>query len=269
MTPGGALPQTAAVLDRYDLGVVSVGAFAVVLASIALGYALGRLQLKRGVEHGDAPVGSVVGAMLGLLAFILAFTFGIVSSRFDSRKQLLLDDVNAIATATLRSDLLPEPHRTECRALMKRYLDLRVAAIRDHSRIPGLVAESESLQVRLWEHAVALARLDMNTDIGALYVEALNDLADTQRSRITVGLLYRIPSVIWTGLIWITVASMTAVGYQFGLAGRMSWVMALTLAVTFSSVVVLIARLDRTERGAILVDQRPMIELQQRFEARP
>ena len=255
--------------DRYDVNVIYAGAFAVVVVSILLGYALGVSQRRRAVEYADAPIGSVVGAMLGLLAFILAFTFGIVTSRFEARKELLLEDVNAIATATMRSDLLPEPHRTECRALMKQYLDLRVAAIRDHSLLPRMAAESESLQTRLWHHAMDLARLDMNSDIGALYVEALNDLANTHRNRYTVALLYRIPSVIWTGLIWITIGSMTAVGFQFGMAGRMSWILALTLAVTFASVIGLIARLDRTEKGAILVDQKPMIELQQRLEAWP
>jgi hypothetical protein len=253
------------VLDRFDLSVIYGGAFAVVILSILLGYALGQFQRRRAIDYSEGPVGAVVGAMLGLLAFILAFTFGIVTSRFDTRKQLLLADVNAIATATMRADLLPEPHRTECRALMKRYLDLRVEASRDASRLPSLVAESESLHVHLWEHAVALARQDMNSDIGALFVQSLNDLANVQRDRFTVSMLYRIPTPIWMGLLWITIASMTAVGFQFGLAGRLSWIMMITLAITFSSVIVLIARIDRTGKGAILVDQRPMIELQSKL----
>jgi len=253
------------VLDRFDLSVIYGGAFAVVILSILLGYALGQFQRRRAIDYSEGPVGAVVGAMLRLLAFILAFTFGIVTSRFDTRKQLLLADVNAIATATMRADLLPEPHRTECRALMKRYLDLRVEASRDVSRLPSLAAESESLHVHLWEHAVALARQDMNSDIGALFVQSLNDLSNVQRDRFTVSMLYRIPAPIWTGLLWITIASMTAVGFQFGLAGRLSWIMMITLAITFSSVIVLIARIDRTGKGAILVDQRPMIELQSKL----
>ena len=46
--------------------------------------------------------------MLGLLAFILAFTFGAATSRFDDKKQLLLDEVNAIGTTFLRTDFLSE-----------------------------------------------------------------------------------------------------------------------------------------------------------------
>ena len=256
-------------LDHFDLSVICAGAFAVVIVSIVVGYALGRVQRRRSADNPEGPLGAIVGSMLGLLAFILAFTFGIVTSRFDTRKQLLLQDVNAIATATLRTDLLPEPHRTECRALMKRYLDLRVAVIRDQSQLPRLAAESESLEVGLWQHAVALARQDMNSDIGALFVEAINDLSNTRRDRTTVGLLYRIHGVIWGGLLWITVGSMMSVGFQFGLAGRMSWILSIILAITFSAVIVLIARLDRTEKGAILVDQRPMIELQHKLEAQP
>lgn len=256
-------------LDRFDLRVIYFCSFTVVVASILVGYALGKNRRRKGVQFGELPIGSVVGAMLGLLAFILAFTFGIVTSRFDARKQLLLDDVNAITTATMRSDLLPEPHRTECRALMKRYLDLRVDAIHDPSRIPRLSAESESLHVQLWEHAVALARQDMNSDIGALFVEAINDLVNTHHNRYTVAILYRIHGVIWIALLCLTVGSMIAVGFQFGLVGRLSSILMLTLAITFSSVIVMIARIDRTSKGAILVDQRPMIDLQKRLDARP
>ena len=77
--------------------------------SIFLGYRIGSYHRKHSDNKDDAPIGSVVGATLGLLAFMLAFTFGISASRFDMRKQLLLDEVNAIGTEFLRTDFLVEP----------------------------------------------------------------------------------------------------------------------------------------------------------------
>jgi len=49
----------------------------------------------------------MIAAILGLLAFRLAFTFGVAASRFDTRRELVLDEANAIGTTFLRAALLP------------------------------------------------------------------------------------------------------------------------------------------------------------------
>src|SRR4029450_7972437 len=79
-----------------------------VLLSVEGGYRLGKYRRSRSEEEKEAPVGAMAGATLGLLAFILAFTFGLAAARFDTRRQLLLDEANAIGTAYLRAGMLPE-----------------------------------------------------------------------------------------------------------------------------------------------------------------
>ena len=80
----------------------------VVLLSVECGYRLGKFRRSRTELEKDAPVGTIVGATLGLLAFILAFTFGLAAARFDTRRQVLLDEANAIGTTYLRAGMLPE-----------------------------------------------------------------------------------------------------------------------------------------------------------------
>jgi hypothetical protein len=60
---------------------------------------------------------------------------------------------------------------------------------------------------------------------------------------------------------------MLAVGYQFGVAGRRTFTGGLVLAVAFASVVLLVADLDRGAGGTIKLNQRPMLELQQKLHA--
>ena len=83
----------------------------------------------------ESPVGTrsrrwwfarMVGAMLGLVTFILAFTFWIAAAHFEPRRQSILNEANAIRTAYLRADLLPEPHRAEIRNLLREYVDIRL-----------------------------------------------------------------------------------------------------------------------------------------------
>jgi apolipoprotein N-acyltransferase len=57
------------VLDRFDLSGIYFSSFAVVVASILVGYALGKNRRRKGIQFGELPIGSVVEAMLGLLAF--------------------------------------------------------------------------------------------------------------------------------------------------------------------------------------------------------
>jgi hypothetical protein len=117
------------------------------------------------------------------------------------------------------------------------------------------------LHDELWSHAIALAKADLNSDIGALFVESLNNVIDLHTSRVTVGLIYRIPLGIWKGLLLVTVLSMVAVGYQFGLTGRSNMLIHLVLAIAFSAVILLIADLDRATQGALQVSQQPMFKL--------
>ena len=246
---------------------VSLGTVAIVLISILAGYGLGRRRVQHSGDSPEGPVGSVVGSVLGLLAFMLAFTFSIAANRFDTRKQLLLEEVNAIGTAALRAELLPEPHRTACHDLLKQYVDKRLLGVQNLEVLPQMLKECEDLQHQLWRHAVTLARADMNSDIGALFVEAMNEVIDLHTSRVVVGMQYRIPTIIWTVLALLTAMSMVGVGYQFGLAGRTRIAISLVLACSFSLVVTLIADLDRGGKGILKVSQTPMQELQQKLAA--
>jgi hypothetical protein len=249
--------------QRLPLAAVFVVAVLLVLASLSGGYRLGERRLKIAGDLDLGPIGSSVGAMLGLLAFMLAFTFGIASSRFDVRKQLLLDEVNAIGTAVLRADLLPEPHAAESKRILKAYVDNRVALARQLKDIDAAIAESEALQRQLWGHVIQVARADLDSDIGALFVDAVNTVIDLHTTRITVALEYHIPLRIWVGLLSVTILAMIAVGYQFGLSGRRNVLIAIVLALAFSAVVLIIVDLDRATQGALQVSQTPMLKLQE------
>jgi hypothetical protein len=252
--------------DRLPLWTVFLFSTGIVMLSIAIGRTIGLRKRESAESAAAKPIGSAVGAMLGLLAFLLAFTFAIASNRFDARKQLLLDEVNAIGTTYLRANLLPEPHRSECRNLLKEYVDTRVEMARNPRTLLRGMATAEELQDRLWSHAVALARADLDTDAGGLFVESLNEVIDLHTARKTVGLQYRIPPAVWLGVIIVTVLTTGAMGFQFGLSGQSRFMLSLILALAFSTVVLLIANLDRPG-SAIRVNQQPMFELQRTMAA--
>lgn len=246
--------------------------FILVVVSIFLGYMIGTYYRKRFGEKEEGPLGSVVGATLGLLAFMLAFTFGLTANRYDTRKEILLDEVNAIGTAFLRTDFLVEPYRAEIRGLFRDYVDLRTAWTKEPEKaqrvkVKEAIAGSELIQDKLWSLSVEAVAKSPNPDITSTYIEALNEVIDLHTKRVIVAYMYRIPALIWYTLIFVTVLAMGAVGYQFGFTGGRSIVVSLLLALTFSTVIYLIADLDRSIGGAIKISQQPLIELQEKIDA--
>jgi hypothetical protein len=235
----------------------------VVLLSIEGGLRLGQRRRRLEDHEKEAPVGSVVGATLGLLAFLLAFTFGLAASRFDARRHLLLDEVNAIRTTALQARLLLEPENSELSQLLRQYVNHRVAAAQNPALLEQVITESKELHGKLWSHAVVLAHANPSSEIVSLFISSLSEMIELHTTRVVIGARYRIPLTIWLALYSVAILAMAAVGYQFGLSGARSLQSNLVLALTFSGVIWLIADLDRATEGFLKVSQQPMVELQQ------
>jgi hypothetical protein len=258
-------------MDSIPVWLWFVGTILVVMASIEAGYWLGEASHRRSEEEKEAPVSAFAGAVLGLVAFMLAFTFGIASERYDARKGLVREEANAIRTAYLRSDFLPEPDRAEAKDLLKDYLDARVAFAQagdlTTERVSELLPEARRTQKGLWDMAVANARLDMNSDVAALYIESLNEVFNVHALRVAVGMQARIPIGIWAVLFCLTIFGMMGIGYHTGIAGSKRSLATLILALSFAMVIAMISSLDRPS-GFIKVTQQPLIDLQSSIAAR-
>jgi hypothetical protein len=257
-------------LDQIPLWGVFGLTVALVLLTIGIGTFVGQRRRRQPEHEAETPLGTITGATLGLLAFMLAFTFGIASERFQARKQLLLDEVNAIGTTYLRAGLLLEPHRSEISKLLREYVDIRANLAREDmfqqvKKLQETFSRSQMLQDRMWSHAVAMAQADSRSQIYALFISSLNEMIDLHNSRVTV-MQYHIPTTIWYALYFITILCMVMVGYQVGLSGKSNFKVGIVLALTFSSVIFLIADLDRATEGYLHVNQQPMFELQKNMQ---
>ena len=253
--------QYTTVLDQLPLWGLFLTVVVLVLAAIEVGYRLGSYRHRQPGREKEAPVGTMVGAMLGLLAFMLAFTFGMAASRFDTRKQLVLDEANAIGTTYLRTAMLPE-RRDEIRALLRSYVDARLEAVRS-GRVAEEILKSEDIQGRLWSAATAVALQHPDSIIVGLFVESLNEVIDLHAKRVTAGLRNRIPGAIWAALLTIATLSLAAMGYHGGLVGTIRSLTVIVVAVTFSAVIALIADLDRPQEGTLTVSQQALVDVRQ------
>ena len=109
-------------LYNYSLLTIFLAGLVLIVASIEIGRFVGVRVGKQGGEN----VSTLEAAVLGLLALMIGFTFAMALSRFEARRDAVVNEANAIGTTALRARLLPEPHRAEALKLLREYVQIRL-----------------------------------------------------------------------------------------------------------------------------------------------
>ena len=242
----------------------------VVFAAFEGGFHLGAHRGQRSTKEKDSLVGPMVGAIIGLLAFMLSFTFGVASSHFDTRQQLVLEEANTVRTAYAMAGLLAEAPRNEAQKLLREYIGIRSGQMGDitsEEKLTRILARSNQIQDQLWSMAMEGQINNAGAASSYLYVQALNDMANLQAKRIVAGTHGRISMTIWILLYGLVIFGMAAMGYHAGLVGVRGFFVYQALIFTFSFVLVLIFDLDRPRPGLFRVSQQAMIDLHQKISA--
>ena len=114
---------------------------------------VGRWFGERAKPQGIGSVPTLEASILALLALMIGFTFALALSRFEARREGVLNEANAIGTAALRARLLPTPHNQECLKLLRDYAQVRLELTQKIPSPPELkaaLARSNAIQEALW-----------------------------------------------------------------------------------------------------------------------
>jgi hypothetical protein len=193
---------------------VSGGMFLGTLATIAVGFRFARRRMQVAEEDGT-PVTSVDGAVYALLGLLIAFTFAGAAERFSGRRTLSVDEANAIGTAYLRLDLLPEQAQPALRERFRRYVDARLET---HSSIASSAAgraandRAIALQGEIWRDARAGSAAAALPVCAMLLLPALNSMFDVATTRVAVHELHS-PKTIFGMIIALTWVSGLLLGH--------------------------------------------------------
>ena len=155
-----------------------------------------------GSSEGTAAVEAALYALLGLF---VAFTFSGASDRLESRRQLIVDESNAIGTAYLRVDLFRAAEQPRIREEMRRYLESRLAFYDQLLDFRKAVAErerSDQIQQQIWTHALDAAARAPDTRATLLVVPSLNAMFDAASKRYA-ALRTHVPVAIFIQLLLI------------------------------------------------------------------
>jgi hypothetical protein len=246
-------------LANYPLWVIFLVSLVLILAASELGHWLGRRTHGRTSSN----FATLEASILGLLALMISFTFAMALSRYDTRRDAVLNEANAIGTTALRARLLPQPHSTECLNLLREYVKIRLDITQrtpSVSELDSAIARSNAIQESLWQQVKAVTAKDNGLVPTGLFIQTLNDMIDNQEKRLTAG-RNRVPNIVLFALYGITFIAITFTGYAAGLESRRWRPEVYVTGLVATAVILLIQDLDRPSAGFITVSQQPMIDV--------
>jgi hypothetical protein len=245
-------------LDTYSLLTIFVVAFAVMLASCEIG----RWLAAQAVGKRAGTISTLESAIFGLLALMIGFTFALALSRFEARRDAVLNEANAIGTTALRARLLPEPHRTETLKFLQEYVNVRLDITRgpvSATELNSAIERSNAIQEALWRQAMTVAAKDNGMVPTGLFIQTLNEMIDNQEKRLT-ALRNRVPNIALLALFVLAGIGSGFAGYANGLENRHSRIPNFIAVLVLSGVILLILDLDRPGTGFFEVSQQPMLD---------
>jgi hypothetical protein len=248
---------------ELKLAVMAIFCILLMLVCSEVGFVAGKKARTKVDEVMRERITIFESAVLGVLGLLLGFTMSMAVARFDLRRQLVMEEANAIDTAWHRSQILPAPENQEFAGILRKYVDQRLlnAAEKDDNRLPEKREAAERLQDELWSRATGFAMTDQRSVPAGLLMESLNQMIDMEAAR-WAAFATHVPESVMLGNLVLALLSITMIGYGFGLIGKRHMFSTVMLAISISGVLMVITDLDRPREGFIKISQQPMIDVQ-------
>jgi hypothetical protein len=239
------------------------------IVSVEVGYRWGLRDARRSARLTHEGVTSVEASAYALLGLLLAFSFAGATNRLENKRQVIVDEANAIGTAYLRVDVLPPESQPAIRRQFKQLVDARIAAHEhrnDQAQADRDLAVMAEAQEQIWAMAVAASAGSSTASFLAL--PPLNTMIDLAAAR-RVTLQYHLPALIVTLLVGASVLSGLLAGYAMSKRMRRSWFHVFAYALLLAMTIYTVLDLDYARAGLINIDvsYQPLFELRQAMQS--
>lgn len=250
-----------------DAWIIWAGLTAALLVAAESGY---RFGARHATESRSSLLLHEVPA-LGVLALLLGFSFSMAAQRFETKRELIIAEANAVGTAMLRSQLLTEPYATQAAPAFKKYIDLRITLFDsglDEAGRTAALQESEQIHEVLWvlaRDAHNLNRLDVGT---GLFIQAVNDVIDAHGKRKAAS-RYHLPDAVYFLIFSVAICAFGLSGIAAGVQQHRSRIPTFVMVALVSAVIFFITDLDRPQRGLVTISDQSFLDLAASLKATP
>ena len=206
--------------------------------------------------------GATEAAVFGIFGLLLSLSFFGSASRLDARRQLIIQEANAIAAAYARVDLLPQEAQPELRRLFREYVDVRlqISQTPEENVAEHQVRNSARSREEIWSHAVMASNKDAS-GAARLLLPAINEMISIANAK-TIAVQTHLPGLVLTFLIGAALLSGLVAG--FGMArGARNWLSIFVYAALVTTTLYVMMDMEYPRRGLIRIGaaDRAMINL--------
>jgi hypothetical protein len=250
---------------------IAAGLFIAVAACLRVGWMIGRRRVEAKGGNANEGLGSIDASIFGMMGLLIAFTFTGAANRFDHRRDLIVQESNAIGTAWLRLDLVPQPQRESIRQSMRDYVDQRIAAYRnmaDQTATAQANQHAAELQNRIWADLQSAIRADPTVPIAQTVMPAINDMFDIASTR-TLATEQHPPRAIYLMLLILVLVSAFLAGFGQAKTEHQSMWHLIGFAATTTVALYLTLDLEYPRVGFVRIDAFDQVLIDQRASMRP
>lgn len=246
------------------------GLFLGILLFLEVGRRIGAQRIAKGHAGTRPGIDAAEGAVFALLSLLVAFTISGASSRFEARRQLVAQEVNAISTAYLRLDLLAPDARSALQGLFRNYVDSRIETYRKRPDTEAGQAEwvrSVTLQSEIWTKAVAATRAQDQPHVAILLMPAMNAMIDITTTRAVAAQTHP-PMIVFVLLSGLALGCSLLAGFGMASGKSRSWTHIIGFAAIMTITVYVIIEIEYPRLGLIRVDavDQVLVELRQSMQ---
>jgi hypothetical protein len=237
---------------------VALGLVAGVVGAHEIGYWLGSLT-RSADEPFDRQVALVRTSTAALVAFLIGFAFSGAASRVIDRADIIVKEANALGTAYLRADTIPEPQRGELKAALKEYTADRVTLLSREGRdqIEPLLAKVSGLRELMWRSAIKASQ--DNAPLMAVVLPPINEVIDLHSMHIAMARRH-LPVPIMAVLLGTAAIGVCMIGFGNGRVGRRFSVLDSVYGVVLALALWMTIDLDYPGIGLIRVSNLRVVE---------
>jgi hypothetical protein len=241
--------------------------FVLIIGSYAIGHYRRDIHLRKYPEQAGKDTATMTGALLALLGLMLAFSFSMSNSRFDTRRQVIIEEANAIGTVILRTDIYPDSVRQLLVNSLKAYVEARIVVFeKSHTdqELHSKQARLDSIGRSVWQITATYAKVDPTTVRTSQLIPALNDMIDIVTIR-RAAFSATIPDSILYFLLLLCLTSAFLLAHDR--KSNADWLVVVGFALMLSATIFTIIDLDRPQSGLINMDgpHQKIVELRNMF----
>ena len=244
---------------------VSVAALFFVGCLIMLNYGrrLGLLYLRRNEVDSMVGLPTVEAAVFALIGLLIAFSISGALQRFDERRQLVIQEANAISTTYDRFGLFERDVAHDLQTKLKEYVGARI----DLYRMPHDFSFWEGAEVwpreqqdkilehktRIWDSLGAACPPDNFRPVCTLSVIALANTLEAARLRIGAAERHP-PQIVYMVLFGLGLGASLLAGFGMAPAKERSWIHMVVFAAALAVTLYVITDIEFPRLGLIRIE---------------